>query len=153
MARTYRIVVGVDGSEGGRRALDWALADAARHRGVVHVVLAWDGKSRQWPAGTDAAAAEAALGTLLTEVRASYPAVPLTGDMIPGQAAEVLVRAAHTADLLVLGSHGHSRLFHAVLGSVTEECIRAATCPVAVIPAPRGAPPPDREGSVTTAVC
>ena len=47
-----------------------------------------------------------------------------------------MVCAARSADLLVLGSHGHSRLQHTVLGSVSEECIRKATCPVVVIPVP-----------------
>lgn len=40
------------------------------------------------------------------------------------------------ADLLVLGSHGHSRVRHTVLGSVSEDCIRKASCPVVVIPVP-----------------
>lgn len=145
MGRTYRIVVGVDGSEGGRRALDWALADADRHRGVVHAVVAWDGTDRSL------AAADQTLAEALTHARAAYPALPLTGDTIAGQAAEVLVRASRTADLLVLGSHGHGRLFHAVLGSVTEECIRGATCPVAVIPAPHPVRS-ERDDTITTAV-
>ena len=37
---------------------------------------------------------------------------------------------------LVLGSHGHRRVRHTVLGSVSEDCIRKATCPVVVIPVP-----------------
>jgi nucleotide-binding universal stress UspA family protein len=43
-------------------------------------------------------------------------------------------RAAEGAHLLVLGSHGHSRTWHTVLGSVTEECVREATCPMVIIP-------------------
>jgi nucleotide-binding universal stress UspA family protein len=38
----------------------------------------------------------------------------------------------------VLGSHGHSRVRHTVLGSVSEDCIRKAACPVVVIPVPVG---------------
>src|SRR5436189_4398723 len=48
-----------------------------------------------------------------------------------------LFRSNRDADLLVLGSHGHSRLYHAVVGSVAEACIRAATCHVVVEPADR----------------
>jgi len=48
----------------------------------------------------------------------------------------VLTAAARTADLLVLGSHGHSRIRRTALGSVSEECIRRAACPVVVIPVP-----------------
>ena len=35
------IVVGVDGSDGGRRALDWAADEAAARGGAVQAVAAW----------------------------------------------------------------------------------------------------------------
>src|SRR3954452_5181173 len=41
MSASYLIVVGVDGSEGGRRALDWAAAEAATRGGAVQAVIAW----------------------------------------------------------------------------------------------------------------
>jgi nucleotide-binding universal stress UspA family protein len=47
----------------------------------------------------------------------------------------VLCQAARDADLLVLGSHGHDRVYHTVLGSTAEECVESAGCPVVVIPA------------------
>jgi nucleotide-binding universal stress UspA family protein len=46
----------------------------------------------------------------------------------------VLTAAARNAGLLVLGSHGHSAVRQTVLGSVSAECIRKATCPVVVLP-------------------
>jgi hypothetical protein len=36
-----RIVVGVDGSDHARRALVWAMEEAARHHAALDVVLAW----------------------------------------------------------------------------------------------------------------
>jgi len=107
--KTYRIVVGFDGSDGGSRALSWAVAEAAERGGTVQAVTAW-----QW-----------------TE-------------------PEVLTTAAADADLLVLGSHGHGRLFHAVLGSVAEQCIRAAVCPVVVVPVPHEVKP--RTAPISTAM-
>jgi len=65
------------------------------------------------------------------------PTVITAGEAIEGAPAKVLTGAAAGADLLVLGSHGHGRLFHVVLGSVAEECIRVATCPVVVVPVAR----------------
>ena len=41
------------------------------------------------------------------------------------------------ADAIVIGSHGHSALYRALLGSVSEGVVRAARCPVLVVPAAR----------------
>jgi nucleotide-binding universal stress UspA family protein len=153
--KTYRIVVGVDGSEGGIRALDWAVAEAAHRGGTVQAVSAW-----QWTqpdVGTDIRVeheqlARAALDELAASARRQYPEVVVSTETAPGPAADVLSRAATDADLLVLGSHGHSRLFHAVLGSVAEECIRTAACPVVVIPVPHTEKAPAAElESISTA--
>ncbi len=42
------------------------------------------------------------------------------------------------ADLAVVGSHGRGALYRALLGSVSQGLIRAAPCPVVVVPARRG---------------
>jgi nucleotide-binding universal stress UspA family protein len=39
-------------------------------------------------------------------------------------------------DLIVMGTHGHSWLKHRLFGSVTEEVVRLARCPVMVVKAP-----------------
>jgi nucleotide-binding universal stress UspA family protein len=39
------------------------------------------------------------------------------------------------ADLIVVGSHGHGALFEFLVGSVTSGVLRAAKCPVLVVPA------------------
>jgi nucleotide-binding universal stress UspA family protein len=62
--------------------------------------------------------------------------VTIATQVVEGRAADVLVASARDADVLVLGSHGHSRVHHTVLGSVSEECIRNATCPIVVLPVP-----------------
>ena len=41
------------------------------------------------------------------------------------------------ADLIVLGSHGHGMLHELLVGSVTSAVMRAAPCPVVVVPSPR----------------
>jgi nucleotide-binding universal stress UspA family protein len=143
--QTYRIVVGFDGSDGGFRALSWAVAEAATRGGTVQAVTAW-----QWTEpelGADIRAehdklARLSLDEAITAVRKDHPEVAVAGESVLGTPVEVLTRAARDADLLVLGSHGHGRLFHAVLGSVAEQCIRAAVCPVLVVPVPHGVTPP-----------
>jgi hypothetical protein len=61
----------------------------------------------------------------------------------------VLWRSLPFCCLLVLGSHGHSRVRH-VLGSVSEECIRKAACPVVVLPVPVADPERHTEPALRT---
>ena len=63
------------------------------------------------------------------------PHVGLVRQVLAGTPANVLTEASRGAGMLVLGSHGHSRLRQAALGSVSESCVRNASCPVVVIPA------------------
>jgi nucleotide-binding universal stress UspA family protein len=58
----------------------------------------------------------------------------LTAELLHGSPPEVLCAVSRDAQLLVLGSHGHGQLFDAVLGSVSQYCVRHASCPVVVIP-------------------
>jgi nucleotide-binding universal stress UspA family protein len=39
---------------------------------------------------------------------------------------------------MVLGLHGHSAIERFFVGSTTEEVMRKASCPVLVVPPPRG---------------
>jgi nucleotide-binding universal stress UspA family protein len=59
---------------------------------------------------------------------------------LPGRPGDEIVRYATAcgADLLVLGTQGHSVLSGVVLGSVAEHVVRHAPCPVLVVP-PRSA--------------
>ncbi|GAA1860756.1 universal stress protein [Asanoa iriomotensis] len=142
MTDNYLIVVGVDGSEGGRRALDWAVTEAANRGGAVQAVVAWRWDDVELHPQTirpdeTHAHAERILERELAALRARHGAGhPVAAEIVEGRPAEVLADAARTADLLVLGSHGHGRLLHTVLGSVSEEVIRRAPCPVVVIPEP-----------------
>ena len=141
MTSSYLIVVGVDGSAGGRRALQWAAREAATRGGAVQAVIAWSWDGMEY--GPIAATrpeqeSQRAARALETEIKAITEArgtaFPIAAEVIEGRPADVLAAAGSKADLLVLGSHGHSRVRHTVLGSVSEECIRKAACPVVVIP-------------------
>ncbi len=39
----------------------------------------------------------------------------------------------HEIDLIVMGTHGHTGLTHAMLGSVAENVVRVASCPVLTV--------------------
>ena len=60
---------------------------------------------------------------------------------IQGPAIEKILHeaAAHGADLIVMGSHGHGALYELLVGSVTAGVLQAAQCPVLVVPATRAA--------------
>lgn len=148
MNTTFRIVVGVDGSDQAQRALDWAVTEAARrdHTGqptTVQAIIAWQPDAAAPPAGVSAhirdprLVADALLSSAVATVRVAHPGVAIAGLAIEGPAADVVGRAADSADLLVLGSHGHGHPYQRTLGAVTEACIRDAICPVVVIPTSR----------------
>ncbi len=61
--------------------------------------------------------------------------------LIQGPAVEKILAEAERlqADVIVIGSHGHGALYRALIGSIGEGVVRAARCPVLVVPAaPRG---------------
>ncbi len=55
--------------------------------------------------------------------------------IVPGLPAEEIVRLAEKekADLIVMGTRGHSGLKRLMIGSVTDRVIRAGTCPVLAV--------------------
>jgi nucleotide-binding universal stress UspA family protein len=149
MRQNYQIIVGVDGSDGGRRALLWAVHEAAARGGTVQALTAWRWDDTELPPPATATRGEDRdrAARMLTHEIDAVPAhrrsgVPIAMEVVEGRAADVLTAAARGADLLVLGSHGHSRVWHTVLGSVSEECIQKATCPVVVVPVPHAAAQP-----------
>jgi nucleotide-binding universal stress UspA family protein len=143
MTTRHVIVVGVDGSDGGRRALDWAAGEAEARESAVVAVTAWSWDGTEFgpvTATNPAEAKERATSLLDDEIRALITRhgshLPIASEVIEGSASDVLTEAARAADLLVLGSHGHSRVRRTVLGSISEACVRKASCPVVVIPVP-----------------
>lgn len=136
-----QLTVGVDGSHGGRTALTWALRYAQQWAMTVEAIMAWEwaGVDDSFaPMGTQEQARHTAVEALEHSVAAvlaeSGARVEVGRRALEGSPAHVLVNSAAESQMLVMGSHGHSRIHRAVVGSVTEACIRAAACPVLVIP-------------------
>jgi nucleotide-binding universal stress UspA family protein len=67
-----------------------------------------------------------------------------------GDPCRMLLAASTELDLLVLGSRGYGPLRHALLGSVSAPVMRAARCPVLVLP--REAPVTQTAGASQTAL-
>lgn len=134
-----RIVVGVDGSDSSKAALRWAIRQAKLTGSTVDAVAAWHYPSTYgWAPIADGAVdiegeAKKALTEALNEVSGLDPEVPVRPQVIEGHPAEVLLRAARGADLLVVGSRGHGGFASALLGSVSQNCVLHAHCPVLVL--------------------
>ena len=56
-------------------------------------------------------------------------------DVVSGDPDAAIVEYAreHGADLIVMGSHGHTGLRHLLMGSVAEHVLRHAACPVLIV--------------------
>ena len=139
---TYRIVVGVDGSEGSDAALDWALHEADLCAGTIRLVHGWAFvASTMDPSGIALAECEKAGEQILRDAAAyaakAYPKVAVTTDLRATSPAEALIDASHEADLLVVGTRGRGGFAGLLLGSVSQQVVHYATSPVAVIPTPK----------------
>ena len=140
-----KVVVGLDRSAGGRRALSWALSEARRRGAELHVVTAWhwDGIEEAFLGATNPTTAREAAEQHQRE--ALDEALSVEGQHLPaivpqvlrGDSADVLVHAGQEAELLVVASHGRrARRRRAPLGSVSARVVQHATCPVVIIPVP-----------------
>ncbi|MER7916187.1 MULTISPECIES: universal stress protein [unclassified Streptomyces] len=138
-----RIVVGVDGSEGSRHALGWAVRQAELTGGRVEAVIAWDipqfHGALGWmpPSSSDEAALEERARSEVTsaveEAVAAHPGVQVDTVARYGTPAGVLLEAARDAALLVVGSRGLGGFKGLLLGSVAQHCVQHAPCPVLVL--------------------
>ena len=127
MSSTIRkICVPTDFSEPSRRAITYALALARGFGASLYVIHVLKDHARYHTARTalaeTAATLDDGLGGIATEVRM-------------GDVAESIGEAArhYGADLVVMATHGRTGLSHAISGSVAEDVIRTACCPVLVL--------------------
>jgi nucleotide-binding universal stress UspA family protein len=139
------IVVGIDGSDNAHRALDWAVKEAATHHApltvlTVHEVAAspWTGSPIILPPDQEELEdvrrrVEEIVGKAAAQAGDPGPA-SITVRAEIGVAARVLIEASRDADLLVVGSRGGGGFAHSLLGSVTQQVIQHAECPVVVVP-------------------
>ena len=155
-ARVPAVVVGVDGSAEAQDALRWALAEGRLRSSPVRVVHAWTfgyiassaegylyGDGWVNPYNSDGldlsdlhSAAEELLEWSLADVGEETRGVEIERLVVQGSAAALLISAVAPGDLLVVGSRGHGGFVGLLVGSVSQQCVHHAPCPVVVVHAP-----------------
>lgn len=134
-----RIVVGVDSSEHGTRALRWAVAEARLRDSsleVLHSVAPDDLPAYPVvrPRPQDSELKEAGDRLLAEAVeKVDVGDVEVTTTAVVGPPAERLCEAARGADLLVMGARGLGGFKGLLLGSATQQAVSHAPCPVVVV--------------------
>ena len=146
--RFRHIVVGIDGSDPSRRALEWARFMAVTTGATVEAVSVWHVPAAPVIVGTglpaDAVLQDATARVLhdtVTAVLGDAPGVSVRELVGHGSTARVLLGASKDAQLLVVGSRGHGGFTGLLLGSVSSACAEHARCPVLVVHGDTPPPP------------
>jgi nucleotide-binding universal stress UspA family protein len=145
MMKMPGIFVGVDGSTGSHRALEWAVREAGIRKApltvvtVQQAVVGFFGTTVVYPG--DDELTQIARKTALTETEEvldqvaddSRPA-SVAVQAVLGVPAEELLKAAVDGDMIVVGSRGAGGFKKLLLGSVSSYAVHHGHCPVVVIP-------------------
>jgi nucleotide-binding universal stress UspA family protein len=136
------VVVGHDGSKCAQEALLWAGRLARRADVELHVVRAWAMTTAPRPSSWTAGYVpplpewEAAVRDELTSHVAGArldPALRVTCHVVHRSPVQGLLGAAEGAQLLVVGARGRGGFSGLLLGSVSDQLVHHAPCPVTVV--------------------
>ncbi|MEU2350597.1 universal stress protein [Modestobacter sp. NPDC049651] len=144
------VVVGHDGSACAREALRWAAGLAARGGWALHVVRAWRMTTAPRPASWAPGyvpplpdyeeAVRQELAAHVTEALGADPGCEVHTWAVHAPPTRALLSASVGADLLVVGARGRGGFAGLVLGSVSDQLVHHADCPVTVIRPGHGRP-------------
>jgi universal stress protein A len=134
------ILVPIDFSHNSERALDYACDLASKLGSTVHLVHAIGSP----PSALQTSLTEDIIENLMNEhrealdklVAARTTTTSFGASMVEvGDPRDTIVTAAKTvgADLIVMGTHGRRGLSRVMMGSVAEDVIRHAPCPVLAV--------------------
>jgi nucleotide-binding universal stress UspA family protein len=133
------ILVPTDFSPCSERALDYACDLAAKTGGTIILVNALGPAPSELRMTLSESMLESTLGAqreairMLLDARKGVTFAPPIVSV--GDPRDVILEAAKgaDADLIVMGTHGRRGLAHLLLGSVAEEIVRTAPCPVLTV--------------------
>ncbi len=142
------IVVGSDGSDVSRHAVEWAAREAEM-RGdplrIVHALQGWlFGSAGDKPAAEVGRQAREDAKNLLSEAadqaRQAAPEAEVTTEIVSGDARPALIEAAEGAVMLVVGGRGEGGFTGLLLGSVAHGVVGHTRCAAVVVQGAPGAP-------------
>jgi nucleotide-binding universal stress UspA family protein len=136
------VVVGDDGSSHASLAVRFAVEEAERRGATLHVIRAWSIMTSVRPEGVPFGVTPGILEMEASTLAAEQQRVErIVGDagvdsevhVVQGPSAQALIKASETADVVVVGNRGRGGFTTLVLGSVADQVIRHAHCPVVVV--------------------
>ena len=134
------IVVGVDGSDASMDALRFAAAEARLRAASLRVVCGWTlpvaqgGPGAAWPDPTIfEEAAQRTVDSALTAIASELEGIAVESRTPVGGGASALLESCSDADLVVVGSRGRGGFKGLLLGSVSQQVVLHAPCPVVVV--------------------
>lgn len=143
MLKIRTIVVPTDFSEHAEQALAHALDLAGELSARIHLVHVWKlprPSGGMWGASFAVELAkemerDANEGLEETRRKVAERGAAVTAELLSGEASPQILACAkrEQADLIVMGTRGHSGLPHLLLGSVAERTVRHAACPVMTV--------------------
>ena len=89
----------------------------------------------------------------LHQLRPPDPKIQVEHRLIVGNAATEILQVAEVSkcDLIVLGTHGRTGVARLLMGSVAEQVVRRASCPVLTVKTPQRPVPSSEEPVTATA--
>lgn len=147
-----RVVAGIDDSATSVTVLGLAMRWAAEHDCSLLVVHAWPGDITLEGARVDEAERDHLRATslhrqrgfvdhVLEDARRLHPEMVVDVEVPEEDPVDALVTRSGDARLVVLGTHGRGPVRSLLLGSVSEQVLQGAACPVMVVPTPHAAAP------------
>jgi nucleotide-binding universal stress UspA family protein len=139
---TGRVVVGLDDDDSSGAAEVFAAQEAAHARTPLALVHTWtmphpqmEGSVALLASPIEARAVQRRiLRDAAARAQAAHPDLVIEQILEQSNPASALLRAAHGASLLVLGTHHRGPLTGAVLGSIGHDVLSQCRTPVCVVP-------------------
>jgi nucleotide-binding universal stress UspA family protein len=132
------IAVGMDGSVSSDAALGIAFEAAQlRGTGVVAVHAYVPPAVTALPYSVIETSERQLLEATVAGWKEKYPSVKVEALLANGRTAPALIGLSRTAQLVVVGSRGHGGFAGLLLGSVGQQLMHHAECPVMIVHAPQ----------------